>query len=236
MKWMIVLLVFLLLRPASAAQQYSTYQCDNLRERIEFIRKRISSGNDIVAASATDIRDKALIQEYATHCRYPVDTVRVVRGASKPSGSSAENENTALQDMPNFSANNSIYTGKKARDWADFYQPPRQCRQKQLTDSEFVFCAEHKADQRAKFELIWQSQFPEKSSQVERMHISGEYMPQKSIQIGTIATTGETESRVNEFNHKSYLQALDEQNQNFKWYGVILIVFMAAAGLLVWRR
>lgn len=233
MKWMFVLLVFLSLQPLSAAQQYSTYQCDNLRDRIEFTRKRISSGNDIVASSASNISDRALVKEYSTYCQSPVDTVRVVRGAITPS---VEHQHTSTQAIPSFSANNAIFTGEKANQWANFYQPPRQCRQKELTDTEFVFCAEHKAEQRAQFELIWQSRFSKTSVQIVHSPASMSAQPQKTMQLAVMPTPNDTKFSADELDQSSYWRALDEQNQNFKWYGIIMLVLMVLAGVFVWRR
>ncbi len=230
-RWMIILIILLSLQPLLAAEQYSEYHCDNLRERIEFMRERNSSGYDIVASTASSISDGALLKEYSTHCLNPVDTVRVVRGAIPASSTAQEKDNT-IRELPSFSADNAIYVGEKANAWADFYQPPRQCRQKKLTDSEFVYCAEHKAEQRAKFELSWQSEYLKTISEKQLLQESTMQVPKKTMQLETIPAITEAE----QLTQHTYRQAIDEQNQEFTRYGIIMLLLIVFAGLWVWRR
>ncbi len=218
-----------------AAEQYSTYQCDNLRERIEFLRNRTSSGYDVAASSASSPRDSDLVAEYSAHCQHPVDTVRVVRGAITPSPAS-DYHYDSLENMPSFSANNATFSGEKADAWADFYQPPRQCRQKKLTEADFIACAENKAKQRDEFERVWQRRSPDIAVQVAQPMVSSMPVHQQAIQAevphSVIASTSSTDKQT----PLSYWQALDEQNQRFKWYGILILALMATAGFLTWRR
>lgn len=58
--------------------------------------------------------------------------------------------------MPAWSAQNAIFKGDKVAAWTEFDQVPRHCRQKQLTEVEFVKCADDKALQKIVFEHKWQ--------------------------------------------------------------------------------
>lgn len=235
MQWIVLILALLLPQPLFASEQYSTYQCDNLRDRIEFLRKRTSSGYDVAASSASSPRDGDLVAEYSAHCQHPVDTVRVVRGAINPSPAS-DYQYDSLENMPSFSANNATFSGEKADAWADFYQLPQQCRQKKPTDDVFVFCAENKIKQRNEFERVWQSNAAEVSTPVAQLEVATmqEYPQPRQAEVShsVIAST----STAAEQSTLSYLQALDEQNQRFKWYGILILALMATAGFLAWRR
>ncbi len=232
MKWMLLVLGIGWQLPLHAVEQYSTYQCDNLKARLNVIKKRSSSGYDIDVNQFSVNKDLALLHEYSLYCVHPVDTVRVIRGAISDA-QSAEFPETSLQDMPSFSANNATFGGEKAAAWDDFYQVPRQCRKKQLSEFEFVACAEDKADQRVKFEQNWQPQQSVKSQIHESQ--SASIMPPKPVVSVPSTTNPATVVIESEQSLLQYLQTLDEQNQRFKWYGLVMLLLMAVAAWLAWR-
>ena len=233
MKWMFFLLCLGYKLPLLAAEQYSKFDCDNLKDRVEFIKRRASLGyaNELTG-SATD-KELALLREYNLHCLNPVDTVRVIRGAVQES-QAAEFADTAIQDMPSFSANNAIFQGEKATAWADFYQVPSRCRKKQLSESDFIGCAEHKSEQRAKFEQQWQTAQATSSHVTRPQQSTIEVHPARSRSVES-PTVSPASVKANDLSLVQYWQALDEQNQRFKWYGLVMLLLMAIAGWLAWR-
>jgi len=239
MKWMLYLLCLGCQWPLMAAEQYSKFDCDNLRDRVEFIKKRASSGYDIQQSRSLTGKDLAIIQEYHLHCQHPVDTVRVIRGALHDS-QAADVAEISIQDMPGFSANNAIFHGDKAAAWTDFYQVPSQCRKKQLTESEFVFCAEQKAAQRDKFERAWQTEAAAKISTPElteaQLIANSDLTPQVVSHTSTTAVLPAANAEVQDASLLLYWQALDEQHQSFKWYGLVMLLLMTIAGWLAWRN
>jgi len=240
MRWMLLFLCIFCQLPLQAAEQYSKFSCDNLKDRLEFMQKRTSAGYDISVSSSTMAKDFALLKEYNLHCQHPVDTTRVIRGAIQESQTS-NHAYSQRQEMPSFSANNAIFHGAKAAAWEDFYQVPTQCRKKQLTESEFIWCAEHKTDQRAQFEQQWQ---PANSTPVLTSTLAtAEPAPtqQASITAAPEPTSAmPNDVQMTEANDGSstlnYLQAFDEQNQRTKWYGVVILFLLSVAGLLAWRK
>ena len=233
MKWMFFLLCLGYQLPLLAAEQYSKFDCDNLKDRVEFIKKRASSGYDIQQSRSLTGKDLTIIQEYHLHCQHPVDTVRVIRGAVQES-QAAEFADTQLQDMPSFSANNAIFQGEKAIAWADFYQVPSRCRKKQLSESDFIGCAEHKSAQRAKFEQQWQTEQATSSHVTSPQQSTIAVRPALSIPVAS-TTVSPAPVKANDLSLVQYWQALDEQNQRFKWYGLVMLLLMAIAGWLAWR-
>ena len=233
MKWMLFLLCLGCQLPILAAEQYSKFDCDNFKDRVEFIKKRVSSGYDIQLSRSLTGKDLTIIQEYHLHCQHPVDTVRVIRGAVQES-QAAEFADTAIQDMPSFSANNAIFQGEKATAWADFYQVPSRCRKKQLSESDFIGCAEHKSEQRAKFEQQWQTAQATSSHVTRPQQSTIEVHPARSRSVES-PTVSPASVKANDLSLVQYWQALDEQNQRFKWYGLVMLLLMAIAGWLAWR-
>jgi hypothetical protein len=242
MRWMLLFLCIFCQLQLQAAEQYSKFDCDNLKDRLAFMQKRSSAGYDINASSSTMAKDFLLMKEYNLHCQHPVDTTRVIRGAIQESQSSIYSD-LQIQEMPSFSANNAIFLGAKAAAWEDFYQVPTQCRKKQLTETEFIWCAEHKTDQRAQFEQQWQ---PTNSAQAETSTLVSAAAEPRQTQQALIAAASEPTAvepngvQITETNDGptalNYLQVLEEQNQRAKWYGVIILLLMSVAGLLVWRK
>ncbi len=237
MKWIFVVFGLFWQLPLQAAEQYSQFVCDNLEDRLEFIQKRTSSGYDINASSSTTAKDFALMQEYNSHCQHPVDTVRVIRGAIQES-QTANYADTQLQDMPSLSGNNATYHGEKADAWEDFYQVSRLCRKKQLTEAQFIWCAEHKAEQRAKFEHEWQIAVAANTATSALTEATSIPTVARVPQVISNDSTTPVQSAANAENPPllQYWQALDEQNQRFKWYGLVMLLLMVIAGWLTWRN
>ena len=57
-----------------------------------------------------------------------------------------------------FTASNHVYDHKKAKAWDSYFQLEPRCRQQKQTQSDFIYCAYSKKQQRKQFELIWQQQ------------------------------------------------------------------------------
>ncbi len=233
MKWILLFICVMPQLPLLAAEQYSQFDCDNLKDRVEFIKKRTSSGYDIDASSSLVAKDFAVIRDYQIHCQHPVDTVRVIRGAVQDPSVVTY---TSSQVMPIFSAQNNTFEGAKADAWTEFYQVPRQCRKKQLAESEFVACAEHKADQRAKFEQRWQSENAARATLTVAQPATMAALKPVVLSEGAATAVSSIDVATEDPSLLQYWQALAEQNQRFQWYGVVMLLLMAIAGGLAWRK
>lgn len=171
MKWILLLVLILTHRPLWAEQQYSNTHCERLKQQKELIRKRLNAGYGFAEGERLDKQDRELFQMIAAHCIAPIadtsaaaakddDSAAEPDYAQHPSGNhrqfSSEYANVPLQQMPAWSGHNAIFNGDKVAAWTEFYQVPQHCRKKQLSETEFVLCANHKARQRELFEQNWQ--------------------------------------------------------------------------------
>lgn len=57
-----------------------------------------------------------------------------------------------------FTASNHVYDQTKAKAWDNYFQLESRCRQQKQTQSDFIYCANSKKEQRKQFEIIWQEQ------------------------------------------------------------------------------
>lgn len=167
MKWIFLFLLLLMQIPLCAETQYSQSQCDNIEQEREQIRKRLNAGYSAKEGEWLDRRDRELFQVLAVHCISPstnTSSYRMTDDEDTESGYTSTERRAAtsiyagmsLQEMPEWSGANAIFTGDKAAAWDEFYQVPPQCRLKKLSETEFVACAEDKAAQKSIFEQKWQ--------------------------------------------------------------------------------
>lgn len=144
-----------------ASDQYSQRYCDDLKAEREYIRKRFNTGYGITEGNFLNERDREIYMLMAKHCRKPVpDASYYYTDVPVRRTSPVITSNTRRLPRANFSAHNHVFTPEKSAAWDAFYKIPARCRSKDMTQDDFVFCAENKSDQRREFEQQWSNQTP----------------------------------------------------------------------------
>jgi hypothetical protein len=241
MKWIFVLGIALIHSPLWAAEQYTEAQCGSLKQQKEQIRKRMNAGYSSSEGNWLNKRDRELFQQIATHCTTPVtQTATHSESDVIPSYRSTDstNSNISLQDMPAWSGRNAIFEGDKAAAWTEFYQVPTRCRQKQLSEADFVACADHKALQRLQFEQRWQKLtfVPLTTGTVQATATKRESQPiLQSIPAYTLEPTISTSSS-KATTPDSGSRYVENIQQQFHWVGMAFIVVLAFGSWLIWRK
>ena len=162
MKWILLLVLILTSSPLWAAEQYTKAHCDRLAQQKELIRKRLNAGYGFAEGEQLDQQDRELFRMIAAHCTSPIADASADEAddvQERPQNHRqfpAQKTNVPNQQMPAWSGHNAIFNGDQAAAWTEFYQVPQHCRKKQLSEAEFVLCANHKAQQRELFEQKWQ--------------------------------------------------------------------------------
>ncbi|MDP5131719.1 MAG: hypothetical protein NWQ54_12610 [Paraglaciecola sp.] len=241
MKWILVAVLMLFHNPLIASTQYSQAQCNELKKQREYIRKRMNAGYGVAEGNWLNERDRELFQTIGLRCKQASSSVsHSLHNTSENiytpmSTSLSEPAKSALKDMPDWSAENAIFSGSKAAAWADFYQVPTHCRQKTLSETDFVKCANHKAEQRQQFIKKWEKQ------QHAVVNISpGIEQNDQQIQQATfvILDTYIAENKNSELPSSLTLsvQAESDYQRHFRWFGLSFVVLLAAGGWLIWRK
>jgi hypothetical protein len=241
MKWIFVLGIALIHSPLWAAEQYTEAQCGSLKQQQEQIRKRMNAGYSFSEGNWLNKRDRELFQQIASHCTTPVTQAATHSESdiiTSYQSTDSTNSKIALQDMPAWSGRNAIFEGDKAAAWAEFYQVPTRCRQKQLSEVDFVACADHKALQRLQFEQRWQKLkfVPLTTGTAQATAARTERQPVlQSIPAYTMEPTIPTSSTRPAAQH-STSRYVENIQQQFHWVGMAFIVVLAVGSWLIWRK
>ena len=247
MKWILLLVLILTHCPLTAAEQYTKAQCDRLKQQRELIRKHMNAGYGFAQGERLDKQDRELFQKIAAHCtspvaasetRYEIDDAPADDQDTSPNRRPAPTRyaNVSLQQMPAWSGRNAIFKGDKAAAWTEFYQVPRHCRQKELSEAEFVSCADHKSQQRQLFEQKWQqlkfspvniSSAQANPSQAERQPI------QNVVTAYTVESSLSAKDPAAQASTSRYVENIRQQ---FNWVGMAIIGLLAALSWLIWRK
>jgi hypothetical protein len=258
MKWILLLVLILTHSPLSADEQYTKADCDRLNQQKEQIRKRLNAGYGFAEGERLDKEDRELFQLIAAHCTSPVADTALSDDSDYEPGDELSDEqitspnqrpattkyaNVSLQQMPAWSGHNAIFKGDKVAAWTEFYQVPRHCRQKELSEAEFVQCADHKTQQRQLFEQKWQrlkfspvnigaaQAVPSSTSslQAERQPVL------ESIPAYTMEPTNSPSSN-STATQPSGSRYVENIQQQFHWVGIAVIIFLAVLSWLIWRQ
>jgi hypothetical protein len=245
MKWMLMLLLILTPHSLSAATPYSQTQCDSLKQQKEQIRKRLNTGYSFAEGEQLDKRDRELFQQIAAHCISPIANAAASDDA--PSDEADDDQQTywntsaatskyaglSLQELPSWSARNAIFNGDKMAAWTEFYQVPRQCRQKQLSVTEFVQCADDKAQQKRVFEQRWHSLtfVPLTADTAQAKATKAQQPALQSIAAYTVETAPAAAPPVTAPSSR-YVENIQQQ---FHWVGIAILVLLTIGGWLIWR-
>jgi hypothetical protein len=138
--------------------------------------------------------------------------------------------------MPEWSGRNAIFKGDKVAAWTEFYQVPTRCRQKQLTEAEFVLCADHKAQQRQLFDQKWQrlNFSPVNISSAKTKPSQAKREPMQNVV--TAYTVEPTPAASNPPSQPSASRYVENIRQQFNWVGMTIIGILAALCWLIWRK
>lgn len=257
MKWILLLVLILIYSPLWAAEQYTKAHCDRLKQQKELIRKRLNAGYGFAEGEQLDKQDRQLFQIIAAHCTSPIaDTYP----NEAPSDDSADEQvdaqetsqnlrqfpskyaNVSLQQMPAWSGHNAIFQGDKVAAWTEFYQVPKDCRKKQLSEAEFVLCANHKAQQRELFEQKWQrlkfspvnvgasQAIPSQSNPMQTvpqpvLESITAYTMEPTMTPSSTSTATQQASR--------YVENIQQQ---LHWVGIAIIIILTVLSWLIWRQ
>lgn len=198
----------------------------------------MNAGYGVEEGNWLNKRDRELFKLIGLHCSSR--TLRSGSGAiSRVSPSSdtstVQRPAVSLSDMPDWRADNAIFKGDKSAAWSEYYQVPVSCRQRNLSENDFVKCAEHKAHQRMQFDAAWEnlkftpltagtSQAPAPQLQVQT---NKEYLTAFAIDQSDDQNLVATQHSV----------SVDKDfHKHFTWFGVSFVVFVAGACWFIWRK
>lgn len=138
----------------SAAEQYSQARCDRIKTERENIRNRMRSSYTSAQGERFRKRSTALFEQLGRHCKSP-------RKAGSRSGSRMYTRSSANDLLNKKVYDSTVYSktydsDSKRLQWNEFYQHPERCRTKDMQQTDFVWCSENRAEQRARFEAQWQ--------------------------------------------------------------------------------
>jgi hypothetical protein len=255
MKWIILLVLILTNSPLCAVEQYTKAECDRLKQQKEQIHKRLNAGYSFAQGEQLNKEDRELFQLIAAHCTSPVTDTSLDEAPSDGSANELGAElgdeqetsqnrrptpskyaDVSLQQMPAWSGRNAIFKGDKVAAWTEFYQVPQHCRQKQLSEAEFVLCANHKAQQRELFEHKWQQlKFsPVHVNSAQTKPSPAEHQPMPNVV--TAYTVEPTPAASNPPPQPSASRYVENIRQQFNWVGMAIIGILAALSWLIWRK
>ncbi|MFY8325236.1 hypothetical protein [Pseudoalteromonas sp. ZZD1] len=137
-----------------AAEQYSQAHCDRIEAERENIRERMRSSYTAALGERLRKRSTALFEQLGRHCKSPTKTSS--RSGSRTYMRSSANDllNKKVYDFTVYSK--TYDSDSKRLQWNEFYQHPERCRTKDMQKTDFVWCSENRAEQRARFEAQWQ--------------------------------------------------------------------------------
>ncbi|RVU41990.1 hypothetical protein EOE67_02050 [Rheinheimera riviphila] len=247
MKWIFLSLFILTHSPLWAAEQYTKTKCDQLKQQKEQVRKRLNAGYGFAEGERLDKQDRELFQKIAAHCTSPVTDTSLDEAPSDGAGDEQETSqnrrptpskyaDVSLQQMPAWSGRNAIFKGDKAAAWTEFYQVPRHCRQKELSEVEFVRCADHKSQQRQLFEQKWQRlKFsPLNINSAQAMPSQAQRQPiQNVVTAYTVEPKTSAKAPAAQPSASRYVENIQQQ---FNWVGMAIIGILAALSWLIWRK
>jgi len=172
-RWLMSLPVMLLITlqgfpitNAAANTPWSEHQCLQLQRNLTQVKAQQRLHN----TEQLNQQQRRLFTLQARHCDNNADKRRSAEQTQIDDSSyqstvsywiadsSSANSSANNSQLPKLQAHNAVFQGAQAAAWAQFYQPPTQCRQQQISEADFVFCAEHKTAQRALFIQQWQTQ------------------------------------------------------------------------------
>ncbi|SEI13129.1 hypothetical protein SAMN05660691_04048 [Rheinheimera pacifica] len=195
----------------------------------------MNSGYGVEEGNWLNKRDRELFKLIGVHCSSP--NLHSSSGDSRISSFSdtatVKRPAVSLSDMPDWRADNAIFKGDKSAAWSEYYQVPVSCRQKNLSEDDFVKCAEHKTQQRKQFDAAWNNlkftPLTAGTSQAPAPQLQG----QTNQEILTAFTIEQSTNLV----PTQHSVSVDKDfHKHFTWFGVSFVVFVAGACWIIWRK
>ena len=215
---------------ALAAEQYSQLQCDRIKAEREKIRDRMRSSYSASEGERLRQRSTELFKELGRYCKSPKR-----QGSSSTSRSysrSSANDLLNKKDHDSTVYSKTYDSDSKRLAWSNFYQYPGRCRAKEMQQTDFVWCSENRAEQRAKFEAQWQA--PSKAStNVKQAEIA---MPQESANATTLLTHSMTLTPVSKVDTRLTVLAPEQERPNYKIWQLLVVGCIAVMGVFGFYR
>lgn len=246
MKWILWIALVLTPQLLWAAEQYSSAECQLLKQQKETIRKRQNAGYSFAEGERLDQRSSALFQTIARHCG-GADDASVEKTADdiaqdqsqtrRQQAPPSKYQGLSLQQMPEFSGRNAIFKGEKLAAWTEFYQVPRPCRQKQLSETEFVACADHKAQQKRAFEAKWQQLtfVPLTAGTAQSRSVPLQSNPQNFERMPVHATETQHSPATRDTLLTASNRYVENIQQQFHWLGLVILLALVIGCWVIWR-
>lgn len=224
MKLSVVFLITLLFSSLTFAnEQYSRQHCEQLIKEKEQVRKLMNSGYRERQRNSLNDKDRKLFNLISKHCRAPV-TESDTDYSSQPSSSLRQqpinNSSSAIND--NWSAHNLTYTGAKVVAWDNFYKIPKACRNHEISADDFIFCADDKKAQRAKFEKYWR----DTQSKLAKTASPPKFTP---VVISSASTHAKVEKSDNAIAEPDY-------KNEMLWLGLAFALLIVGGFAFIWKR
>lgn len=217
-----------------AAEQYSQSRCDAIKAEREKVQDRMRAGYKAAEGERLRRRSTELFEILGRHCISPTN------GRSYSSGSRTYTRSSA-NDLLNKKVHDSTVYSKtydsdsKRLAWSSFYQYPERFRAKEMQQTDFVWCSENRAEQRAKFEAQWQA--PSKASaNVKQPTVV--LSQQNTTAIPTI-THSMTLTPVSKADTRLNTVALEKEGYNYKVWQLVAVgclAFMGVFGAYRWFK
>lgn len=198
----------------------------------------MNAGYGVEEGNWLNKRDRELFKLIGLHCSSP--TLRsgsgaISRVAPSSDTSTVKHPAVSLSDMPDWRADNAIFKGDKSAAWSEYYQVPVSCRQKNLSENDFVKCAEHKAQQRKQFDAAWENlkftPLTAGTSQAPAPQLQG----QTNQEYLTAFAIDQSDNQ-NQVPTRHSVSVDKDFHQHFTWFGVSFVVFVTGASWIIWRK
>lgn len=224
MKLPVFLLLTLLFSSLTLSnEQYSRQYCEQLINEKEQVRKMMNAGYGERQRNSLNNKDRRLFNLISKHCRAPVtesDSVYSPEPTSSLQQQPKNNSSSAINN--NWSAHNPTYTGAKVVAWDKFYQIPKACRNHEISADDFIFCADDKNAQRAKFENYWR----DTQSKLAKTASSPKFT---SVVISSASTQAKIEKPDN-------ARAVPYYKNEMLWLGLAFAFVIVGGFAFIWKR
>ncbi|TMN71713.1 hypothetical protein CWB85_09810 [Pseudoalteromonas sp. S1727] len=213
-----------------AAEQYSQAQCERIEAERENIKDRMRSSYTVTQGERLRKRSSALFEQLGRHCKSPTK-VRT-RSSSRTYTRSSANDllNKKVYDATVYSK--TYDSDSKRLQWNQFYQHPDRCRTKDMTQADFVWCSENRAEQRARFEAQWQP--PTKVNM--HLHKPEVTKPQVNLIAVPVINYSMTLTPVSNVNTSLMSTSYEEEKVNYKIWQLVVVGCLAFIGVFGFYR
>lgn len=218
------------------AEQYSQTRCNQIEAEREKIRDRMRSSYTSQQGERLRRRSTELFKKLGNHCKRPTKgySRRVYANTYVPP-SSNELLNKKVYDSTVFGK--SYNSDDKRLEWGRFYQLPGRCRAKQMERTDFVWCSENRAEQRAAFEAQWQTKVKSAAIRAQKLQ---DRTPSVTLPLKTLGKANSmTLTPVSKADTRLVAIAPSKEQQGFitwRLLAVACFAFLLVFGLYRWFK